>query len=118
MKKILIVDDAPENILVIGQYLMPQYEVLVATSGTDALRIAQAQFPDLILLDIHMPNMDGYQVMHALRADSNTPQVPVIMLSADDSEETQRRVLHAGAQAFLAKPLHAATLLEHVSKLL
>jgi diguanylate cyclase (GGDEF)-like protein/PAS domain S-box-containing protein len=104
---ILIVDDAPSNIQVLANLLRRDYRVKVAGSGAKALEIArQHPHPDLILLDISMPEMDGYEVCRALKADPATLGIPVIFVSsaADDQSETQG--LQLGAVDYLTKPIN------------
>jgi diguanylate cyclase (GGDEF)-like protein len=102
---VLIVDDAPANIEVLSEVLNVEYEVLFATSGEDALDIAFDETPDLILLDIMMPNMDGYEVCARLKADSRTRAIPVIFVTAMDQEEDETKGLAAGAIDYLTKPV-------------
>ena len=115
MHKILVVDDTPSIILAIGHILIDDYDVLVATSGQEALLSAAKEFPDLILLDIQMPEMDGYEVIQALRRMPATAAIPVIMISADATEATKNEVLQAGALAFIPKPLDREGLLARVA---
>jgi putative two-component system response regulator len=105
-KTILIVDDSPENINVIGDLLIPHYEVRVATSGQKALNIIfNGQNPDLILLDIMMPEMDGYQVFESLRAEQGTRDIPVIFLTGMDNIEAELLGLSMGAVDYITKPI-------------
>jgi len=115
MHKILVVDDVSSIILAIGHILMDDYDVLVATSGQEALLSAEQELPDLILLDIQMPEMDGYAVIQALRRRPATAAIPVIMISADATEATKNDVLRAGALALLPKPVDKAGLLARVA---
>lgn len=115
MHKILVVDDMPSIILAIGHILMDDYDVLVATSGEEALLCAEQEFPDLIVLDIQMPEMDGYAVIQALRRRPATAAIPVIMISADATEATKNDVLRAGALAFIPKPCEREELLARVA---
>lgn len=104
--KILIVDDSPENLCVLSDLLQTQFQVRVATSGEKALRIAgTAPHPDLILLDVMMPGMDGYQVFEHLRADSATKDIPIIFVTAMDSDEAQFQGLEFGAVDYITKPI-------------
>ncbi|PKM38441.1 MAG: two-component system response regulator [Gammaproteobacteria bacterium HGW-Gammaproteobacteria-10] len=104
--KILIVDDSPENLCVLSDLLQTQFQVRVATSGEKALRIAgTAPHPDLILLDVMMPGMDGYQVFEHLRADSATQDIPIIFVTAMDSDEAQLQGLDSGAVDYITKPI-------------
>ncbi|PKL96073.1 MAG: two-component system response regulator [Gammaproteobacteria bacterium HGW-Gammaproteobacteria-8] len=103
---LLIVDDAVENLTVLNALLSPLYRVRVATSGEKALTIARSEpRPDLILLDVMMPVMDGYEVFARLRADPATRDIPVIFVTAMDSVEAELRGLDLGAQDYLTKPL-------------
>jgi len=115
MHKILVVDDMTSIILAIGHILMDDYDVVVATSGQEALLSAEQELPDLILLDIQMPEMDGYAVIQALRRRPATAAIPVIMISADATEATKNDVLRAGALAFITKPCDRDELLARVA---
>ncbi|TCT22763.1 response regulator [Thiobaca trueperi] len=112
---ILIVDDSPENLTVLSELLQPDYRVRAATSGEKALRIAATEpWPDLILLDVMMPGMDGYEVFTRLRADPVTCEIPVIFVTAMDSAEAELRGLDVGAVDYIAKPIIPAILLARV----
>jgi len=103
---LLIVDDAVENLAVLNTLLRPYYQVRAATSGEKALRIAATEpRPDLILLDVMMPGMDGYEVFERLRADPDTRGIPVIFLTAMDSTEAEIRGLAVGAVDYITKPI-------------
>ena len=106
--RILIVDDAMENIQILHQLLREEHEVLFALSGEKALEIAQNQLPDLILLDAVMPGMDGYAVCKALRASAILSAIPVIFVTALNQPEDETRALEAGAVDFITKPFNAA----------
>lgn len=106
LKTILIVDDSPENLTVLSELLQPIYRVRAATSGPKALRIAvTAPRPDLILLDVMMPEMDGYQVFELLRADPATRDIPVIFVTAMDHMEAELHGLDVGAVDYITKPI-------------
>ncbi|MFD2110754.1 response regulator [Thiorhodococcus fuscus] len=115
MSKILIVDDAPENILVLGKFLMRRFEVVIATSGEDALSVAREQSPSLILLDVKMPGMDGYQVLSRLKADPEMRRIPVIFVTADSSARSETEALRSGAADFIHKPVNLDVLESRVS---
>jgi diguanylate cyclase (GGDEF)-like protein len=106
--RILVVDDAMENIQILYGALQDKHEVVFALSGEKALEIARAQRPDLILLDAIMPGMDGYAVCRELRASSETCDTPVIFITALKSPEDETRALDAGAADFISKPVNAA----------
>lgn len=103
---LLVVDDSPENLTVLGGLLQPHYQVRVANSGARALQIVGLQPPpDLILLDVMMPEMDGYQVFERLRADPATRDIPVIFITALDSTEAEMHGLEVGAVDYITKPI-------------
>jgi diguanylate cyclase (GGDEF)-like protein len=106
--RILVVDDAMENVQILHGALQDEHEVLFALSGEKALEIARAQRPDLILLDAMMPGMDGYAVCGALRAAAETRDIPVIFITALKTPEDETRALAAGAADFISKPVNAA----------
>ncbi len=106
--RLLVVDDQPINIQVMNQIFADQYQVFMATGGQQALDFCHRTPPDLVLLDIVMPGMDGYEVCAALKAAPDTRDIPVIFVTAhtDASEET--RGLEAGAVDFISKPVNPA----------
>ncbi len=105
-KTILIVDDSPENLSILSELLQSDYQVRAATSGLKALRIAGATpQPDLILLDVMMPEMDGYQVFGRLRADPATRDIPVIFVTAMNNMEAELQGLESGAADYISKPI-------------
>ncbi len=106
--RILIVDDAMENIQILHQALQDEHDVLFAMNGAKALHIAQHQLPDLILLDAVMPDMDGYAVCATLRASAITRDIPIIFVTALKTPEDETRALDAGAADFISKPVNAA----------
>lgn len=114
---ILVVDDLPQNVRLLEAVLTPRgYEVAVAASGEEALERLAAGGIDLVLLDIVMPGMDGYEVCRAIRADPATAFLPVVMITASGEQE-KKRALEAGADDFVAKPFDHAELLARVRSL-
>ncbi|SDX34915.1 EAL domain-containing response regulator [Thiocapsa roseopersicina] len=112
---ILIVDDAPENLSVLSGLLLPDYVVRVANSGARALQVAaSAPIPDLILLDVMMPGLDGYEVIKRLKADPTTRDIPVIFVTALSANEDEYRGLALGAVDYIGKPLKPAIVLARV----
>jgi diguanylate cyclase (GGDEF)-like protein len=106
--RILVVDDAMENVQILHQALRDEHEVLFALSGEKALEVALAQQPDLILLDAVMPGMDGYAVCAALEASPRLQDIPVIFVTALSQPEDETRALEAGAVDFISKPFNVA----------
>lgn len=104
MQKILIVDDTSANIMALGQELKADYKVFIATTGEAALEKALSNPPDLILLDIMMPGMDGYEVCMNLKARHETRNIPVIFITAKTAEEEETRGLEVGAVDYITKP--------------
>jgi putative two-component system response regulator len=113
---VLIVDDNAENLGVIGALLQPQHAVRVANGGVRALQLARLEpRPELVLLDVMMPGMDGFEVLQALRADPATADIPVILLTALTSAEDEERGLLLGAADYVTKPVRPAVLLARVA---
>ncbi len=108
-QRILIVDDASENIRILAQALKGEYKTTFATDGNQALKMAMSEeTPDLILLDIIMPHMDGYEVCTRLKNDSKTRNIPVIFITAMDQEEDETKGLEIGAVDYITKPFSMA----------
>jgi len=105
MYKILVVDDSKVNILLIQQILSTEYEVEVSLSAQDALKKVEEQEFNLILLDISMPDMDGYDVLKILKSKENTKNIPVIFVSALNDNEDEVRGLELGAVDYITKPV-------------
>lgn len=112
---ILIVDDQPENLTVIGELLRPFYRIRAANSGAAALRAAVIDpRPDLILLDVMMPEMDGYMVLGKLKENTVTANIPVIFVTALGTEEDEERGFKLGAVDYITKPIKPIVLLARV----
>ena len=115
MKVILVVDDDATNLRTLGELLRPEYRVRLASSGEDALRIAGSDpRPDLILLDVMMPVMDGYEVLRRLRADEATRAIPVVFVTALHDDDSEQRGFELGAADFIHKPIRAAVALSRI----
>ena len=113
---LLIVDDEPANLAVLAWVLRPHYRVRAASSGEQALRaISTPPRPDLILLDVMMPGMDGHAVLSQLRADPATHDIPVIFVTALDDELSEERGLKLGAVDYITKPVKPAVVLARVA---
>ena len=112
---ILIVDDTPENLGVLSELLQPHYAVRAANNGARALAIAASTpRPELILLDIMMPDLDGYAVLERLQADPATRNIPVIFVTALNSTEDEQRGFELGAVDYITKPIRPAVVLARV----
>src|SRR5450830_299821 len=117
---VLVVDDQPENLAILGELLQTHYRVKVANSGERALRVAASQpLPDLILLDVMMPDvmmpdLDGYQVLAQLRSNPLTRHIPVIFVTARDSATDEEIGLHLGAADYITKPIKPMVALARV----
>ncbi|MBF0613570.1 MAG: diguanylate cyclase [Magnetococcales bacterium] len=102
---VLIVDDEPINIAVMTDILEERYEILFATDGARALELARTAQPDLILLDVMMPGMDGYEVCLKLKEERETVQIPVIFVTAMSDVDDEARGLELGAMDYITKPV-------------
>ncbi len=106
--RVLIVDDAPENIRILGELLKNKYTVMFARNGEDALRIANKDpHPDIILLDVIMPGMNGYEVCQELKANKSTHDIPVLFITAQNDEQEESRGLSIGAVDYVSKPFRS-----------
>jgi len=103
---ILAVDDTPENLDVVKGLLSDDYIVKAATSGAMALKIIEKQKPDLVLLDIMMPGMDGYEVCQHLKANDETRDIPVIFLTAMEQTTDEAQGFELGAADYITKPVN------------
>lgn len=113
---VLLVDDTPENLTVLGEILIPHYKVKVASSGARALKLAEVKpQPDLILLDVMMPDMNGYQVIQSLRSNPETADIPVIFVTAMDAVEDETYGFNLGAVDYITKPVVPAVVLARVN---
>ena len=118
-EKILLVDDDMDTLRLVGLMLQRQsYEVRVASSGQQALGMVQAEIPDLILLDIMMPEMDGYEVARRLRSDPVTSEIPIIMFTAKTQVDDKVMGFEAGADDYLTKPTQPRELFAHMKAVL
>ena len=111
---ILVVDDAPENLDIAKNLLATRYVVKAAVNGPMALKIVSKQPPDLVLLDIQMPGMNGYEVCRQLKDDPATAAIPVVFLTGESDVATQ--VDSAGGDGYAAKPIDPEVLLPMIEK--
>lgn len=114
MKHILLVDDVSTNLKYVGLILKDKYKVTMVKSGREALNFMQTAVPDLILLDIRMQEMNGYEVMERMKEDPGTAKIPVILLTADVEENSKERGIALGAVDFIAKPFEPQVLLDSI----
>lgn len=103
--RVLVVDDSPSHLAILTESLRSEFDVRIATSGPEALRLVDETPPDLILLDILMPDMDGYEVCRRLKADFATRNIPVIFLTAKNDVADETRGLTIGAVDYIIKPV-------------
>ena len=113
-KHILLVDDVATNLKCEELILRNQYQVTMVKSGREALECLQTVIPDLVLLDIRMHEMDGYEVLKHMKEDPKTVAVPVILLTADTEQESEERGIALGAIDFIRKPIEPQLLLERI----
>ena len=118
MKYILAADDEPTNLLIIEEALMDDYEVETVVDGVECLNSIKNRRPDLLLVDVAMPNMDGIEVCQNIRSEEELKNIPIIMLSGFASKEDIERGLEAGADDYFTKPFEPSVLREIVKKYL
>lgn len=117
--RVLVVDDTPRNLKLLADLLaVSGYAVVTATSGAEALARVAAEKPDLVLLDVLMPGMTGYDVCRTIRADPATAMLPIVMVTALEASEERLKGFDAGADDFISKPINRAELLARVRSLL
>jgi DNA-binding response OmpR family regulator len=118
-EKILIIDDDLDTLRLVGMMLQKQgYQIIAASNGQQGLDLALAEIPSLILLDVMMPLMDGYEVARNLRSNSKTVDIPILMFTAKSQLDDKVTGFEAGADDYLTKPTHPAELQAHVKALL
>ncbi len=117
--KVLIVDDDVQTLRLVGLMLERQgYKILAANSGNQALQMARTEQPDVIILDIMMPDMDGYEVIRRLRKDPETANLPILLFTAKTDVDNKISGYEAGADDYLTKPIHPAELTAHLRSML
>jgi DNA-binding response OmpR family regulator len=117
-KKILIADDETGIRVTLGRALDKDYVVLEATNGEEAVEIAKGQKPDLILMDLIMPKMDGYAACSQIKADQATKGIPVVILTAVGHELNKKYATEMGADGYITKPFNIQELIDLITPLL
>jgi CheY-like chemotaxis protein len=117
-KKILVADDEPNIRLLVSSMLSQDYIVIAASDGEEAIALARRQKPDLILMDIMMPKMDGYAACSVLKADPATRAIPVVMLTGVAHKLNKRLAKEVDADGYITKPFGREELLNTIAKLL
>jgi len=116
--KVLIVDDDPINIELLESYLSKDYDILKAHDGNEAIIIVEENPPDILLLDIMMPGINGYEVCKKLKDDPKTNHIPIIMVTALTDKKDKIKAMEAGADEFLSKPIDSCEVNVRVKSLL
>ncbi len=116
--RILVVDDQPVNIRMLHMVLSRDYQVLMATSGAQAVSVCTAQAPDLVLMDVMMQGMDGYEACRQIKALPATSRIPVVFVTAHEDEQERARGLAAGAHDFISKPVDPQQVLALLRRIL
>ena len=115
---IIIVDDEPLNRKIASRMLTGRFNIREAGSGEEALQLVKEKKPDLILLDVHMPGMNGHDVINSLKAVDETFDIPVVFVTADDDRETEANGLMEGADDFITKPFRQDILIQRISRII
>ncbi len=119
MAKVLIVDDSPTEVHVLQTMLTKNgHEVVVATSGEQGVEMAKTEGPDLILMDVVMPGMNGFQATRQISKNTETSSIPVIMVTTKDQETDKVWAMRQGAKDYIVKPVQEKALIEHVNMVL
>jgi len=118
-KKILVIDDTPSSLRLTGYTLEKKgYQIITASDGLEGLRKAREEHPDLIILDVMLPGLDGYEVCHQLRQKPETATLPILMISAKAHQDDKDIALRVGADDYLTKPVEPSTIVARVESLL
>ena len=118
-KKILVIEDNPASLRLIGYTLRHEgYQVLTAPNGLQGLRTAQSEEPDLVVTDLMLPGIDGFEMCHRLRTDPRTAQLPILILSAKGREIDKATALKVGADDYISKPWYRLELVTKIATML
>ena len=116
MAKILIVDDSPTEVHVLTTMLTKNgHDIIVATTGEEGVDLAKSEQPDLVLMDVVMPGMNGFQATRQLSKNTDTAGIPVIMVTTKDQETDKVWAMRQGAKDYIVKPVQEKALIEHVN---
>jgi two-component system cell cycle response regulator DivK len=118
MKRILVVEDVEFNRDLIVQLLEDEYEILTATNGAEGIEVAERERPDLILMDLSLPVMDGWEATRRIKAQAALQRIPIIALSAHAMKGDEDRARQSGCDDYLSKPLDEDLLFQKLAKLL
>ena len=119
MAKVMIVDDSPTEVHVLTTMLTKNgHEVITAVSGEDGVEMAKSEQPDLILMDVVMPGMNGFQATRQISKNDETSAIPVIMVTTKDQETDKVWAMRQGAKDYIVKPVQEKALIEHVNMIL
>jgi two-component system, OmpR family, alkaline phosphatase synthesis response regulator PhoP len=119
MARVLVADDNPQNADLLAEYLQAsEYEVAIASDGEETLSLVKSFKPDVLLLDIMMPRLSGFEVCKRLKSDSASKNLPILMITALDQPSDVERAVDAGTDDFLTKPIHQTELINRVRALM
>jgi len=119
MAKVMIVDDSPTEVHVLTTMLTKNgHDVITAVSGEDGVEMAKSEQPDLILMDVVMPGMNGFQATRQISKNDETSSIPVIMVTTKDQETDKVWAMRQGAKDYIVKPVQEKALIEHVNMIL
>jgi DNA-binding response OmpR family regulator len=117
MKKVLIIDDEKNILESVAMYLSGHdFEVMTSMEGIEGIRMAKDKLPDIILLDLILPDMDGYLVCRALKGNSATEDIPIVVISAKSQKEDVEKANECGASDYILKPFEPTALIDVINK--
>jgi len=118
-RRILVIEDDPAGLRLVGYTLKKQgYEVVTASNGLEGLKKAREEGPDLVILDLMLPGVDGFEICHRLRTEPQTARLPILVLSGKTGEADRDTALKVGANAYLVKPASPSEIIKQVESLL
>jgi two-component system cell cycle response regulator DivK len=118
-ERILYIEDSPSNRLLVTRILLVEgYEVLEATDGAEGIQMAKSEHPDLILMDMNLPEVDGYELTETIKADPDLSDIPVVAMTANVMQGDREKALQAGCVGYIPKPIDVDSLPEQVASFL